>query len=123
MNRNRKSISTARRALPWAFALIAGLGLTACQTNPLSSSVSLKYESTQAGEYQHKLLTVDGQSGILADDVSNLSADYTMEETAYGAKLTISLNGDKKTDTGNQFRFVDSIVGLFLGLFAGGVAP
>lgn len=95
-----------------------------CQTNPLSSRVSLVYESTQTGDDQHKLLKVDGESGLLADDVSAMTAAYSLETSPDGSsKLTIKLNGDKKTDTGNQFKALDSIIGFLVGVFAGGVTP
>ena len=117
----------ARRLAFGSILLAAALALPGCQTpgsNPFSSRVSLSYEASQTGEDQRKSLNVTGESGMLADDVSNLSAEYSLETAPDGtSKLVIKLNGDKSTDTGNQFRALDSIIGFLSGLFASGVAP
>jgi hypothetical protein len=124
---NAKAKPRARRLACGISLLALCLGLTACQTpgsNPFSSRVNLSYEASQTGEDQRKSLNVTGESGMLADDVSKISAEYSLETAPDGtSKLTIKLNGDKTTDTGNQFRALDSIIGFLAGLFASGVAP
>jgi hypothetical protein len=125
MNAARKH--PARRLVSVISLLGVALALTACQTpgsNPFSSRVNLSYEASQTGEDQRKSLNVTGESGILANDVANLSASYTLKTSPDGtSELSITLNGDKTTDTGNQFRALDSIIGFLAGLFASGVAP
>lgn len=134
MNRKSPAKDTSSPAsfraprLVFALPLLAAcLILSACQTpgsNPFSSRVNLSYEASQTGQDQRKSLNVTGESGMLADDVSNLSAEYSLETAPDGtSKLVIKLNGDKTTDTGNQFRAFDSLIGFLVGVFASGVAP
>jgi hypothetical protein len=117
-----------RRLAPrsaFALPLLAACAiLTACQTNPFESKVKLSYLMIQTAETETRTLDVEGVSGILRDDVSNLKAEARLETKPDGSVThVVTLGGETATDSGNQFRALDSIIGFLVGVFAGGVTP
>lgn len=91
--------------------ILSSFVLTACQSNPLESKISLRY----VGE-NGKSLELEAVSGALADNVSGVKADYELSQAADGTQtLKISLDG---SGNNTNSTWLDRFFGFLSGLFA-----